>query len=179
MINSVSKLLSGLKTDTTHRPKRLQGYAPFKQKRCCWKRPLFLHKRESNDISILVSKSSFLHILKRMVRRLEGFRIRTQERTDFLQNLCISNRSTMFPWRAQNILQQCDLYGSLTFLTFVSEQLPEYILLFFFFGKMWIITYVEKVKNSVIISYVHLSFEYYLLLSLHLFFTLLYNSSKY
>ena len=51
--------------------------------------------------------------------------------------------------------------------------------LFFFFGKMWIITYVEKVKNSVIIFYVHLSFEYYLLLSLHLFFTLLYNSSKY
>lgn len=93
----------------------------------------------------------------------------TLERMDFQQNLYISNNNTMFPWRAQNILQQCDLYASLTFLTFVSEKLPEYIL---FFCKMWI-TYVEKVKNSVIIFCVLLSFGYYLLVSLHLFFTVL------
>lgn len=52
-------------------------------------------------------------------------------------------KNTMFPWRAQNILQQCDLYGSLTFLTLVSEKLPGYIL---FFCKVWI-KYIGKMKN--------------------------------
>lgn len=33
----------------------------------------------------------------------------------------------MFPQRAQNILQQWNLYDYLTFLTFVSEKLSEYI----------------------------------------------------
>lgn len=75
----------------------------------------------------------------------------TQERTDFLQNLCISNKNTMFPHRAQNILQRYDLYGSPTFLTFVSQKSPEYIL---FFCKMWIITYVGKVKNSSLIIWI-------------------------
>lgn len=89
-----------------------------------------MHKKESKDISILVPKSSFLNILKRMIQCLEGFHIGDPREKDFLQNLCISNKNTMFPQRAQNILQQRDLYGSLTFLTFVSEQLPEYILSF-------------------------------------------------
>lgn len=57
----------------------------------------------------------------------------------------------MFPRRAQNILQRYDLYGSLTFLTFVSQKSPEYIL---FFCKMWIITYVGKVKNSSLIIWI-------------------------
>lgn len=55
----------------------------------------------------------------------------------------------MFPQRAQNILQQYDLYGSVTFLTFVSKKLPEYIL---FFCKIWIITYVGKVKTVWLFS---------------------------
>lgn len=53
-----------------------------------------------------------------------------QERTDFLQNPCISNKNTIFPQGAQNILQRYDVYGSLTFLTFVSKKLPEYVLFF-------------------------------------------------
>lgn len=43
------------------------------------KRPLFLHK-ESDDISIFVSETSFLNILKRMVQRLEGFCVRGPRR---------------------------------------------------------------------------------------------------
>lgn len=138
----------------------------------------FLNKKENNDTNIFVSESSFLNILKGMVQCPEGFYIRVPWREWIFHRMYAfqtnKQTNTMFPWRAQNILQQCDLYGSLTFLTFVSEKLPGYIL---FFCKMWI-TYVGKMKNSVIIFCVLLSFGYYLLVSLHLFFTLPQNSSK-
>lgn len=140
----------------------------FTQKSCCWKRSLFLHKKESNDTNMWVSNSSFLNILKRMIQSPEGFYARGPYRElIFLQNLRISNKNTMFSWRVQKSLQQCDLYGSLTFLTFVSENLLEYIL---FFCKMWIIPYVEKVKTVWLFS-VFSPFGYYFLLSSHLFFT--------
>lgn len=161
-----------LKTDTAHRPNLLMDFRTI----------LFLNGkvraggghssciRRRAVINIFVSESSFLHILKKLIQCLKGSCIRVMWRKQIFYRICAFQTRIQCFHGGHRIFCNCDFYGFLTFLTFVLEKLPEYSL---FFCKMWIITYVGKVKNSVIIYCVLLSFRYYLLLSIsHLYSSL-------